>query len=530
MKILFLSFLVCGGCFFTAALSWGQTNAQNTYFSAIDQDLAIKSIVLVPITDNVGGIYSRPAEEEVRKLLNEDKQWSLSNYPTDLKIKTEVLDERPEDVKTILQNTQSEAALATRIIRGPRGISITMTLFVGRDGLPLLQESLNDFKGFETAEIRSEVRKMFENIKYRMPFRATILSRRGQQVTLNLGGNYGLKNDSRVSIVQIIKVNRHPKLNILISTEKEVLGRVKLFKVEPYMSFGYIEMEKEPGVISVGSKVMPDEFVKYSLPVTTPSGKILQDITTRPDKDVAFGEEPQEWLPTMPPQYGKVELMAGLANYTQNVSLQSGSISGSDNLTPNIMVRGEIWLNPEWYVSAQLRQAVMSVQNNLVGSSPGKLNVAMGQYAVNFGYNFLLTSDYFGPKLQVGAGYMNTNFSADDSTPTAFTTMRYGGLLLSLAGQFPVSEDIPVDIGGKFDFFLNPSLSESKSSGSSSSNKINSFSFFVDYKMKTRFKIRGELMLENYSSDFSGTGQRATPASSTSHRMTTLMGGVQYLF
>ncbi len=82
----------------------------------------------------------------------------------------------------------------------------------------------------------------------------------------------------------------------MISTEKEVLGRVKLFKVEPYLSFGYVEMEKDPGVIAVGSKVMPDEFVKYSVPVTTPSGKILQDITTRPDKDVAFGDEPKEWF------------------------------------------------------------------------------------------------------------------------------------------------------------------------------------------------------------------------------------------
>ncbi len=151
---------------------------------------------------------------------------------------------------------------------------------------------------------------------------------------------------------------------------------------------------------------------------------------------MAFGEEPQEWLPTTPPQYGKVELMAGLANYTQNANLQTA------------------------------------------GSSPGKLNVAMGQYTVNFGYNFLLTSDYFGPKLQVGAGYMNTNFSTDDSTPTAFTTMRYGGLLLSLAGQFPISEEIPVDIGGKFDFFLHPSLSESKSSGGSSSNKNQFVQFF----------------------------------------------------
>lgn len=532
MKSFLLSSLFVASCFISICpTAEAQTNAQNTYVSAADQDLAIKSIVLIPTTDNVGGIYAKPAEEELRNLLNDDKQWSLSNFPKDLKIKSETLDENPSDVQQILQNTRSEAALTSKIIRGPRGISITLTLFVGREGLPLLQESLTDYKGFETAEIRNEVRRLFENLKYRMPFRATILSRRGQQVTLNLGSNYGLKPESRVSVVQIIKVNRHPKLNFMVSTEKEVLGRVKLFKVEPYLSFGYIEMEKDPGVISVGSKVMPDEFVKYSTPITTPSGKVLQDVSTRPDKDVAFGEDPQEWLPTMPPQFGKIELMAGLGNYTQNTSLvTAGSISGSNNITPNILVRGELWLNPEWYVGVQLRQSVFSIDNNQTGSSPGSLNMSVGQYGVSAGYNFLLTSDFFGPKLQVGAGYNTTKFSVDNSTPTTFTTMDYSGFLVSLAGQFPLSEELPVDIGGRFDFYMNPNVSESKDSGSSSDSKINSFSFFVDYRMKTRFKIRGELMLENYSTDFSGTGQRADPATSTSHKMTTLFGGVQYLF
>ncbi|MEN0058585.1 MAG: hypothetical protein AAGB31_07105 [Bdellovibrio sp.] len=532
MNSFLLVFSLVASCFiFYSSEVRAQTNAQNVYVSTVDQDLAIKSIVLIPPTDNVGGIYARPVEEELRTLLNNDKQWSLSAYPADLDIRSETLDENPTGVQTILQKASAEAALATRIVRGPRGTSLIMTLYVGREGLPLLQESLNDFKGFETAQIREEARKLFENIKYRMPFRATILSRRGQQVTLNLGSNYGLRSESRVSVVQVIKVNRHPKLNFMVSTEKEVLGRVKLFKVEPYLSFGYIEMEKEPGLIAVGAKVMPDEFVKYSTPVTTPSGKVLQDLSTRPDKEMAFGEDPQEWLPTMPPQFGKVELLAGIGNYSQNVNLNTaGSVSGQNNFAPHIMVRGELWINPEWYVGLQLRQSVFSVDNGLAGSSPGSLNVAMGQYGVHFGYNFLLTSDFFGPKIQVAAGYQNTNFSIDDSTPTAFTTMRYGGLLISLAGQFPLSEEIPVDIGGKFDFFLNPSVNENKSSGASSDNKINAFSFFVDYKMKTRFKIRGELMFENYNSDFSGTGQRTDPASSTSHKLTTLMGGVQYLF
>lgn len=506
----------------------GQTNA---YVSAVDQDLAIKSIVLVPTTDNVGGIYAKPVDEELRKLLNDDKQWSLTEFPKDLKIKSELLDEHPEDVKKILLAGKSEAVLTSKLIKGPRGISITLTLFVGREGFPLLQENLADYKGFEIGDIKMQVARLFINLKNRMPFRASILSRRGQQVTLNLGSNYGLKPDSRVSIVQIIRVNRHPKLKFMVSTDKEVLGRVKLFKVEPYLSFGYVELEKETGVIAVGSKVMPDEFVKYSLPVTTPSGKVMQDITQRPDKDVAFGDEPKEWVPESAPQFGKVELLAGFSSYTQNAKLQTaGSISGSNNFAPNILVRGELWLNPEWFIGLSLRQSVFSIDNGYTGSSPGKLNMSMSQYGVNGGYNFLLTNDFFGPKIRLNAGFSLTDFKVDDSTPTAFTSMKYSGLLLGIEGQFPLSDELPIDLGGKFDLYVNPSLSESKSSGGSSSNTINAFSFFMDYRLKTRFKIRGELLFENYSSNFSGTGQRTDPASSISHKMTTLMGGIQYLF
>lgn len=533
MKIFSLQFFILVTCLLSITSSvFAQTNAQNTYVSAVDQDLAIKSIVLVPTTDNVGGIYSRPIEEEIRQLLNDDKQWSLAEMPKDLKIKSETLDENPAEVQKILKAANSEAALTSKIIRGPKGLSITMTLFVGRDGLPLVQDALIDYKGFDLSEVKSEVRKQFENIKYKMPFRASVLSRRGNQVTVNLGSNYGLKTNSHVSVVQIVKVNRHPKLQFMVSTEKEVLGRVRLFKVEPFLSFGYVEMEKEPGVISVGSKVLPDEFVKYSNPVYTASGKVLQDVTTRPDKDVAFGDNPQEWLPESDPQYGKVQLLAGLSQYTQNEKLDTvGSVSGSNNMAPNLMVRGELWLNTEWFMGALLRQSVFSMDNDLAGSTPGNLNMSMAQYGVSVGYNFLLTSDYFGPKLQFTGGYQNTTFSVDQSTPTAFTKMQYGGLLLGLAGQFPVSDELPVDIGAKFDLYLNPSLSETgKTSGSSSDNKINSFGFFVDYRMQKRFKIHGELLFEYYDSDFSGTGTRENSATSISHRMTTLFGGVEYSF
>ncbi len=508
----------------------GQTNSQNTFVSAVDQDLNIKSVVLVPTTDNVGGIYSRAVDEHLTELINRDQQWSLTKFPANVSVKSELLDETPADVKKLLSTSNAEALLSTKIIKGPKGMSITMTLFVGREGLPLLQETLKDYQGFDIADVRSEVQRLFESVKNRMPFRGTVLSRRGQQVTINLGSAYGLKPGMNVSVVQIIKVNRHPKLKIMVGTEKEVLGRIQLFKVENSLSFGSVVMEKDPGVVTVGAKIFPEEYVKYAAPVITPGGKLLQDLSTRPDKEVAFGESPQEWRPEPPPQFGKIELLAGISSFSQNTTLTgAGSFDGSSSFVPNVAVRGEMWLNSSWYVGFGLRQAVFSIDNGLAGSTPSKLNGSLSQYGVNAGYNILLTNDFFGPKLQLNAGYLSSTFSIDDSTPIAVTRAQYGGLVVGFAGQFPISEMVPIDLGAKFDFYLNPSLSENKSSGSSS-NRINSFGFFMDYKLREKFKIRGELLFDYFSSDFSGTGSRPDPATSSSYKMTTLMGGVQWLF
>lgn len=507
-----------------------QTNIKNKYISNIDQDLAIKSIVLLPVMDNLSGIYSKPIEEEIKRVLNNDKQWMLSELPKDMQVKMDLLDENPGEVQKVLQATKSEAVLHCNLVKGPRGISVNMTLFVGREGLPFLQESFMEYKGFEINDVKTQVTKLFDTLRARMPFRGNILSRRGQEVTLNLGSDYGLKEDSRVSAVQILKVHRHPKQKFLVSTEKEVLGRVKLFKVDRYLSFGYIEFEKEPGVISVGAKVMPDEFVKYALPVLTPSGKVLQDITQRPDKAVSFGEEPTEWVPDSRPQFGKLEFMGGLSLYSQSVQLvTAGSKSGSNSMAPNVAIRGEIWMNPQIYMNLGLRQSIFSVDNS-PGSLPGNLTISMGQYFVGGGYNFLLTDQFFGPKMQVSASYVSTKFGVDESTPTTFTSMSYTGFLIGFAGQFPVSDELPIDLGAKLDLYVNSSLSEDKTSGATSNNQISGYSFYLDYKLRKRFKVRGELLFENYNSSFSGTGGRTDPATSANHTMTTLMGGVQYLF
>lgn len=515
----------------SAAAKTNPTNNQNSFVSSVDQDLTVKTVLLLPVTDNVDGIYAKPVEEELRAAINKDLQWSLAANTSAIGagVKTNALEENPKEVSQLLTSSGVDGLLVAHLTKGPGGINGTLTLFVGREGLPLLQENLSNYKGFDIVDVRAEFRKLFTQLKSRFPYRGLIMSRRGQQVTLNLGSSYGLKPDTNVTIVQIIKVNRHPKLHFLISTEKEVLGRIQLAKVDEHLSFGSVIFEREPGVVAVGGKVLPEEFVKYPTPVVTPDGKVLQNLAERKDKDVAFGDSPKEWLPEAPPQYGKFALLAGVSSYEQNTTIIGGpSLSGTSSFAPSILARGELWLNPSWFVGFNLKQSVFSISNGLPNSTPEKLNMSFGQYGVNGGYNFLLSNDFFGPKLQISGGFTNSKFRVDDSTPTAFSTMEYSGFILGLAGQFPLSEEIPIDIGANFNYWMSSGLSENTSSGSSS-NTVNSFGFFVDYRLRTKFNVKAELDFDYYNSNFSGTATRANPASGTSHKFNTFLLGIEYL-
>ena len=108
--------------------------------------------------------------------------------------------------------------------------------------------------------------------------------------------------------------------------------------------------------------------------------------------------------------------------------------------------------------------------------------------------------------------------------------MEYGGIVLGFLGSFPVSEKI--DLGLNFKLFFNPTVSESsaKNSGSPSKPNINTFGLLSTYHYKPNLNLVARFDLEYYSSDFDGGGSRPESTTNISHKIITLLGGVEYLF
>lgn len=248
------------------------------YVSEVDQKILIKTITLAPVYDNVNSIYSAPIQKLLIELLQADKTWGYSEFP-DLgkKIFVETYDSNPQDVLSVIDQTKSQALMTALITKGPRGLSAKLKLYTRDKGIILIEDSFQDLTTFEVARVREEFVTLYYNLKNKLPYQGYVLSRRGNDVTINAGEKNGIKVGQEISLAQILKLNRHPKLKTMIGVEKEIIGKVTVTKVEPYLSFAQIIFEKETGVVDVGAKMVPIDYIAYPKPVINTDGVVTGD-------------------------------------------------------------------------------------------------------------------------------------------------------------------------------------------------------------------------------------------------------------
>ncbi len=381
------------------------------------------------------------------------------------------------------------------------------------------------------ADVNKRIRELYEGAVGKLPYKARVLSRQNQRVTLDIGSSDGIKPDSIVTVDHIIAIKRHPKFNFILSTEKEIVGKIKILKAEPKLSFGIIVQEKDRGVISVDSKVSGIDYINY--PETDLNGQPSSTPGVFPKQDQAsFGKNPREWKPDKQPSLGLVGLALGLGSTHYSLTLQNaGSITGDNGLYPQIQFRGELWITQNWFLGSQIRQGIYSMGNTLTSSTPGTLNANSGVYDLHFGYNFLLQDDFWGPQLRVSLGFYKYSLFVDATTPLGLTSTSYSGFNLGIGGQVPLDQDKIYNLEAKLTLALLPTLNETPaSSAANSSPSITTLLIGGSYKLTNNFKARAAFDFDFYSATFTGTGTRSDTGQNTSQTLFTLLGGLDYYF
>jgi len=522
------------GLIFLSLFAQAQKNIETSslYSSSVDDLVTIRKIAVLPFVDNLNGIYSRPLENHLLELFKKDHHWDLAQGTTVGPVLSPFeISQSPGRAQQISRDLKNvDAYFAGKISKGPSGVSMHIGLFLTKDSKLFAQAKLENSQRFDIADLKNQLKELVGQIRKQVPYAGRILSRTGQTITVNLGRKDGVAKDQLIPVVQIIKLKRHPKFNFLISTEKEILGRVRLLKIDETLSFGKIVTEREREAIQVGAKVAGLDFIKYA------NSDSLGDASTVPgnnreDNDISFGKNPKAWIPQHPPTFGRVSAQFGMGMFNTNSKERGGESYSADTLFyPRLALGGELWLTSEWSMHFEIMQGIMSLENDSA-SSPTDLSASVNRYDFLFGYYFRMGPTIWDTYVQLLAGYSSYSLFIDDSTPTTFTSTDYSGFRFGVEGQVPVSEDRRWSVGARLLFTWDPSLSESPvTSGSGSNNTVNEFTGMVGYQFNSNIQFFGHLDFELYSSTFSGTGSRTPAASSYSQNHTMLSGGINYFF
>lgn len=493
------------------------------YTSLQDQSLTLKSVTVVPSYDNVGGVYKKAAEETLEKLISNDQFWSFekikfADATDEKKYRIDLIEDQPEYTLKVLKSSRTDALFSVSTTKSPQGLQVRMTIYTADGGLPLIQETYEDTQTFEINKYKEIIEQLYRQIKNKLPYKALIASRRGQKVTLNSGKKSGLKIGDKLSVAQILKIQRHPKLKFMIGTEKEIIGQVVLTQVEDDLSFGEISFEKESGVIEKNSKLLPFDPIKYNTSMD-------------PTQADQVSEQAEEWRPLEDPQFGKIHLLGGFTNYKLANTLVAGSTHDSGNsLAPTFALGGQIWITPEYFADLQFKQMFFKGNNSLSNSYPDSLNFNVSETNFVVGYKYAIDGNFWGPSLNIGFGHLSRTTSVTDSTPTAFTSFEFSGLHLQAGAYFPLTLKNDFGIGAQAQLMLTKRLSEMPVDSGPSSNNFVNFDFYGIYAYSNRINFRGQLTYSDLSSSLEGTGQRTNPARSMQETITSYLFGIEYQF
>ncbi len=453
--------------------SLAQTKAQSKYSSAEDQSLNFRKIAILPVQDNLSGIYGGKIQEALIKNYQDNPHWSLV----------------PENQK------DADAYLIGKVARRLTKILYHFELKKTLQEKPLFVEERETDNETDLEKVTAAAVDVVEKLRQKIPYDGFVLSRKGQRVTLDLGSKDGVEQDEQLSIVHFWKINKHPELGFIVGTDKEILGQIKVVKVEEHLSFGVVLNEKEQGLIQKDMKIDRRKFSEYPDPGLAPDGTPLDGLNNRKDRDM-FGDSPRLWKPEDIPQFGEVHFLGGLGSEAASASLiTSGTQTGSSQFNPFLKVGAEMWLTQKLFLGFDIEQSV------------GKIGSVSTTFSTNefiFGYNLWMDEAMHGTKMQFALSIFQAQFGFPDQTPLVYTTTNWNAKFFKFKLLTPVTEDQAWEAGAKLNYGFQPSVSESSpSGGGSSAVRILHFSLLGVKHISPKWSWLAELNFQSYSAQFS---------------------------
>jgi len=491
----------------------------------LDQQYGFKNFVLAVLASPPEPIHSTQVENE---LISQVQKRMRFNYQaaTSAELKKNLesvsgpsiggsLSERFEIYRPTLQalkEKNTDAAILAELVRRDEFFDLTLTLVNIEPGEVIAQAVQKIEPPYAQEKFVQKTGQAFLDLVQSIPFDGTVLKRDGYLVVLD-GGKGTFTPGMRLPTYTLEKEDG--KLSF------SETGQVLIQKVEDNISFGKVLVEKKPSEVLSGNKIrLSEKLATNDVPELI---QAVNDANRDPASELVADFEVTKG------EIGRLAVNFGADLVEFRNQATTGDTNSSNVFFPGAQLEGELWFTSRWYMDTSLGFGFGNYANTL-GVPSDKQSSSLTSFRLQFGYRMNILAPERGPVIYAKLGYGKQAYNLGTVEPVQFTSITYGGMLLS--GGIRIPYDDALNLGAEINTLVFPSIAEAPLSSGSDQSQINCWDFVFrgTYSLNSKVDLEGRLIFRNAGANFSGDTDNPNPISQATQSSKILQLGVSYYF
>jgi hypothetical protein len=382
---------------------------------------SMRRCTLLPVTDSVGGAIGYKVFERIENNLKKSNWCTYVSNSSLINVFSKYREnlarhlKQKAVLKTVAEKLKVGSVIKISLVNEINGVDAHIEIY-GENGEDLF---FNEKATLETDEIEvlgQTIENWLEVYSKMIPYDAKINGVLGDQITLDVGKGYPISVGQEFVVKRLTKMKKHPLLKKVVDWETEILGQGKVFNISDNQALGILKVYRGEKKISSGDWVRLEPLK-------------IEEVNVKTDEEKELEE---------PGKLGILSVALFGATSSVDTSTPSGSIRMS-GLTFGFDFRGEAWITRNYFGALEMAKSVGKLANASGTSTKSSINATNGVFKLTGGYKYLPIGFFYGPQIDVYAGYGSYSFDLDYSAADGFGKGSLYGLLMGVTANIPIN-------------------------------------------------------------------------------------------
>ncbi len=385
---------------------------------------SMRRCTLLPITDSVGGAIGFKVFEEIEAELKKSNWCTYVSNSGLISLFSKYRENLPQYLKTkevlstVANKLKVGSVIGVSIKSELTGVEVSINIYgENGDDIYFLEQTNLDDDNIDS--ISNLVLNWLEMYAKMIPYDAKINGILGDQITLDVGKGYPIREGQEFVVKRLSRVKKHPLLKKIVDWETEIIGTGKVFNISENQALGQVR------TYSSDKKLVLGDWVRLS-PVK--------------EEDPNSSELKEEKEDESPGTLG----ILSMALFGSSSSADTDTPTGTKRMAGNLLgfdFRGEAWITRQYFAALEIEKSLGSLKKSSGNTQKSKVNANNSTFKLTGGYKYLPIGFFYGPQIDIYAGYVSHSFDLDLSAADGLGKNTISGLAFGTAVNVPLSRE-----------------------------------------------------------------------------------------